>query len=152
MKAALMKKRLALLLVLLLLAVSLLTACGQIEDANGPEDQSLVTLTDADILNPLNSYATVGTVKTELWNKCTYRAKKFSGVFTVTELSCEEELTLSSSILCEAGNLRAVLVKDDEIVLELPLREEGSFTLSPGRYKVRIAGESARFSLTLKYE
>lgn len=147
-----MKKRLALLLVLLLLVLSFLTACGQIEDGNGPDDFALVTLTDADILKTLNSYSTVGTVKTELWNQCTYRAKKFSGVFTVTEISCEEELTLTSSILCEAGNLRVVLVKDDAIVLELPIREEGSFTLSPGRYKVRIAGESARFSLTLKYE
>ena len=45
-----MKKRLALLLVLLLLVLSFLTACGQIEDGNGPDDFALVTLTDADIL------------------------------------------------------------------------------------------------------
>ena len=147
-----MKRKLAFFLVLLVLAVPALFACGQIEDGNGPDDRSLVTLTEADILKTMNSYATVGTVKSERGNECSYRAKRFSGVFTVTEIVCEEETTLRSRILCEAGNLRAVLLSDGAITYDLPIGEDGELTLAPGRYKVRIAGESARFSLTLRYE
>ncbi len=144
-----MKKRLILLLVLLLLAMPVLTACGQIEDTNGADDRSLVTITDADILASLNSYSTVGTVKTELGNECTYRARRFSGVFTLTEFSCEAGMTLCSSVSCEEGNLRVVLVRDGAIALDLPIGEDATVTLAPGHYKVKIAGESARFSVSL---
>ena len=43
-----MKKILCLLLVLLSI---MLSSCSQIEDTNGPDDYSIVTFTDEDILN-----------------------------------------------------------------------------------------------------
>ena len=151
-----MKTKITLLLLTVLLLIPILTACGHIEDTNGPSDPTVVTITDDKILSGVNSYTQVMAVKTEVGRRATYKADKFSGVTTVISIpyAVGTEMPIRTSILCEEGNLRVVLIHEDEILCDLPLGEGQVTVISEPRrdYKIKIAGESTKFSLELEYE
>lgn len=147
-----MKKILLLMMVVLMLN---LTACGvEIEDTNGTDDHSLSTITQDNILN-LDLGAS-GLSKTE--NESTivkYSSKNFSGVEEIylTNYVLASSVTLDmTSINIKEGNLGVYVIQDNEIVYEFALDESSEnivFEDVKGDFAVRIAGESASFSLYL---
>lgn len=135
----------------------------QIEDVNGPDDYSLATLTDADIL--ANTLQSVGGPKrttgrltlpsgwalsdgVELWSD------EFSGVAEIlwAEYILPSDFCLDlSSFTVESGNFRMVVINNGEIIAEIQPGEDVQCLIEglTGTTAVRIAGESAAFSITM---
>lgn len=134
-----------------------------IEDVNGPDDTSLATLTEADILS--DSIADKG-------SRTIYRGSIDlpngwsigSGVkISSDELSGVTEILWANYILpsdfylevsmfaVEAGNARLYIVNNDQIVAVLEPGEDMTCLLEDltGRTAVRLATESADFTLVI---
>ncbi len=129
-----------------------------IEDTNGPDDYSLTTITDENIiagdmgsLNPVTvkkKSLDLGSVK--ISSGVEFSSKKFTGVYEILYdnyiLPSDFVLDLTSFEVTE-GNLRMVVVHNDEIIAEL---EPGMFVEYriddiKGYVSLRIAGESASY-------
>lgn len=134
-----------------------------IEDVNGPDDFSLATLTDADIL--ADSFECVGgpnrntgrislpggwTISdgVELWSD------EFSGVADIlwADYILPSDFSLDlDSFTVEGGNFRMVVINNGEIIAEIQPGENVQCLIEglTGYTVVRIAGESAAFSITM---
>ena len=151
-----MKRFLCLITVLSLLLC--LAGCGGIEDTNGPDDFSLVTITDEDICGGRFSSSAVMSSTFTSGNKTTLKIKKFSGVKDSPDARVKangETLIWRTAITVTAGNFRACIVRDnEEIVGEFPIDGTGEVKIenAAGTYYLRIAGESAAFSLVYTLE
>lgn len=130
-----------------------------IEDTNGPEDFSLVTITDENIINLDMGARNSMTVKEKgvevgglKINKAVeIYSKKFTGV---TEVMYQNYIFASGVVIeldylkVESGNFKMVLVCDDEMIQVIepsdePIRIElGEIR---GTLSLRIAGESAAY-------
>ena len=127
-----------------------------IEDTNGPDDFSLQTITDENIIN-LDLGARGGPTVTHhslLSGTVEFSAKKYTGV---TEIFYDNMLLESdfwvdlSGFEVYEGNFKMVVVHDDEIVavLEPGAIVECHLENVKGYVSLRIAGESASFSFTM---
>ncbi|MCQ2430330.1 MAG: hypothetical protein MJ192_08370 [Clostridia bacterium] len=142
-----MKKTLSLLLACLLLCLPLSSCLSHIEDTNGADDTSLVTLTDADIVKKTTSSITSSMIKKRVNGSCTVKVGKLSGVTDIETLTSDGDDVLTWTATLSSGNLRLCLVRDGEIVAELETDgNEHSLKLEEkGKYLLRAAGESAGF-------
>ena len=138
-------------LVCLLLALSLLlSGCGLIktyEDTNGPDDFSLPTLTETDLLHN-NSHSAVGMVSSTLNNHAMIRANTFNGVLEIVRIRQDCTITLDCSVT--KGNARLYLCTEDAIVHDFALNEAAQsvdVSTSDGTVYLRIAGEDCGFSV-----
>ena len=149
-----MKKILFLTVALLLIAICI-TCVGcvsQIEDTNGESDTSLCSITDQDIVKG-NSAVSVGSVSNKRNDRGTLSVNKFSGVQTVDTINVRD---VAESVTCtatvESGNFRVVIVRDGKIYADM--KTDGApntITLTePGKYDLKIAGESAKFEMEYK--
>lgn len=152
-----MKGKLPLLLVaLVLVAVALFWIFGDgiehIEDTNGPEDISLTTITDSNIIN--RDIGSIGgpTISQSVLTGDGYEfsAKKFTGVYEILYDNfigtSDFWLDLTNFSVTE-GNFRMVVVHNDQIVAELTPDMFVEYRLEDitGTVSLRIAGESAAF-------
>ena len=134
--------------------VSMLTkSIDHIEDTNGAENYSLQEITDYNIINMDIGAKNFSESKSVLSGLPEYSSKKFTGVAEVyrTNIVANRfDITLYNTCV-NAGNLRIVLVHNDEIVHEFKLNELiQSYTLEnpKGTVSLRVAGESADFEFT----
>ena len=148
-----MKKFLSILFCLCLCAA--LAGCGaQYEDTNGPDDFSLQTITDENIIQ-----RNVGA------SGLTYTESNFAGIIQSTEYSAKnfngvEELYQTNFLLpsdfsvyighmnVKSGNFRLVAINNDEIIFDFPLDAFGEtfwFEDIKGSFAVHVVGESAAF-------
>lgn len=136
-------------------AIMLLTSdFSHIEDTNGPDVYTLQTITDENIIN--RDLGAMGLEKStsKLSNRITYSSDCFSGV---DELHMAQYFASSMVITVHdprvtAGNLRLVVLVDDEIVHDFPLNEGDQtceLQVTSGTVAIRLAGESAEFSLSI---
>ena len=150
-----MRKRLLPALCILLLLPLLLTACRQIEDTNGPDDISLCTLTEEEILDKSPSYSAVSSITSTQNGKRTLRIKKLSGVYALdSHLASGNTLTITLSTTLHEGNLRIVVLCDGNYVADMPVGQNETLTLQNAdghRYQVRLAAESAKLDATLTF-
>ena len=150
-----MKRKIALLIVLCIGVVFCLCAC-HIEDKNGPDDYSLVEITDEKILKNTTSYTQTGAVASESQHEVEFDCRKFSGVKTLKKITYTGgiRLEINYDIELDSGNFRAVLIHDGEIVMDLPIGENQQIVIdSPKRsYEIKIAGESADVEIELEYK
>lgn len=129
-----------------------------IEDTNGPDDYSLTTITDENIINmdlgalspctidrnPIIKELTGISTATRIYSD------KFTGVYEVLYsnyvLPSDFVINLTSFNVTE-GNLRMVVVHNDEIVAELKPDTFVEYWLEnvTGTVSLRIAGESASY-------
>ena len=145
-----MKKAISLLLTALLLCA--LTACGsvKIEDTNGPDDLSLNTITDQNILKldlPSGGYG----VRTTS-NLATCYGKEFSGVTEIlsTNLIAGTFAVDLMDFTVTGGNFRMVVVNDGKIVADIaPGTERISIDDLKGRISIRVAGGGADYSFSM---
>ena len=121
-----------------------------IEDANGAEDYSLAVIADDNIIN--RDIGSTGLVESysNLTNTTEYSSKKYTGVdeiYGVNITTTRFEITVNHARV-DKGNLKIVLLVDDEIVHVFKLNElSQTYVLEnvSGYVSLRIAGESASF-------
>ena len=158
-----MKKRPALLIATLLLFV-FLVGCGHsglsIEDTNGAGDFTLCVVTEEDICQS-RSHLAIASITSTVGGKTKIRIGELSGVLQPDASPAGvrangETLVWHAVSSVTAGNLRICIVRDnEEIVGDLPINGEGEVRIENaprGRYTLRIAGESAEFSLEITLE
>lgn len=122
-----------------------------IEDTNGPDDFTLQTITDENIVSRDMGALNVGKKKGLLTgDTVTYHSDCFTGVYEVygeNIITNRYEITVNHARV-DAGNFKMVLLVDDEIVHTFTLNElTQTFVLEDvrGFVSLRIAGESADF-------
>lgn len=124
-----------------------------IADTNGPEDFSLTTITDSNIINQdMGSIGIVGVSQSVLTGDgYEFSAKKFTGVYDILHNNfigkSDFVLDLTNFVVTE-GNVRLVVIHNDQIVAELTPDMFIEYRLEDisGTVALRIAGESAAFS------
>ena len=149
-----MKKILCVLLVLLSI---MLSSFSQIEDTNGPDDYSIVTFTDEDILNGRINTITMGVFESSSFIngelKGTYKVSKLSGLVEIEKItSNKSSVNFDIDFSCESGNAMLVIVSNGMIVKKIEANEKVNFDIvnSNDTYKLLLVGESAKVSLKYK--
>ena len=138
-----------------LMVLAVLSGCGGgIEDTNGETDFTLQTITDADIIEGMNTMSFMSSQSSVTVNgvsKNKISVGTMSGVMELYEGRLNNEsLTVVLSGSVTKGNARIVVVLENEIVHDFELNAaDQSFTLenASGRVYIKIAGESAGFSV-----
>ena len=149
-----MKKIIFIISLILLINLS---GCSHVEDINGPDDYSLATYTDDDILNGIRSTTTIGTLTTRVEKNghltASYKASKISGCVVLESFkSNSDTISFKFDFTCESGNALIVIVYNNEIIKKVEPNTEVSFELNNqgNKYKVWLIGESAK--VAIKYE
>lgn len=140
-------------LLLITLSIFSLIGCVQIEDQNGPEDYSIVTISDAQIIKG-SSYSGVSSYTTSShtneYVQGTMKSSKFSGVQIVSTIRFNKS-SYNYDINCnvEIGNFIVAIVSNDKILKKIEANSNIKFTLSDTEYQheLKIVGESANFYL-----
>ena len=151
-----MKRYLTLALTLLLCLG--FVACSHIEDVNGEADTGLATLTDAELTAKSPSYSATVTIHSEADGQHTLKVKKFSGMNVLDSVRVKEgtsSVTFTASTELSAGNLSVYVYRDGRILGTLSLCQGATLTLQDpeaGEYELRVAGESAEFTVTYSIE
>lgn len=134
-----------------------------IEDTNGPDDRSLVTITEENILKldmgaykPISeSSAGVSIGGVSVSTDIEFSSKEFSGVYEVlyNNYILDSDVVLRLNYLkVNSGNFSMVVVYNDEIVETIePSDEPIEFVMEDvnGLVSLRIAGESADYEFSM---
>lgn len=123
----------------------------QITDTNGPDNYSLETISDSDIINNACKNTGLNKGKNEAEKTVTYNSNRFSGTEKLSTgkfgRKCHKIDIASFNV--KSGNARLVVVENDKIVYEfLPNVGAQSFVSGGNGIDIVLAGESADFSLT----
>ena len=140
-----MKKTESFLLTIIFLFI--LVGCSHIEDTNGTDDHSLVTLTDADFLRGYSSGVSNMSVSKTVNEMTSFSVKKFSGISVLERKirASGEDLEIRTDTGLASGNLRICVVRDnEEIVAEIDVNGKEVRHLDVTR-----VGNKARIDLTL---
>lgn len=134
----------------------ILGGTDHIEDTNGPDDYSLQTITDRQIIDMSTGSVGGPTISRSILtgDAVEFSAEKFTGVY---EILYDNYVLKSDFVLnilnyeIRGGNFKMVVVLDDEIVATL---EPGTFVDYrlddiTGYISLRIVGESAAFSFAM---
>ncbi len=143
-----MIKRFWLVCFILSIVLTLTSCAAQIEDTNGTDNYDLNTLTDEDFFKQSN-VTKFGSVTSKINNQATLKVKKMSGVEALDKINVSSgNLTIHTNLKITAGNIKLVLIYNDEIIKEFKINEEDSYTgIVNGVYYLKIATESANFNL-----
>ncbi len=121
-----------------------------IEDTNGADNYSLQEITDDNIIN-MDTGALNLVKSNELFNDLpVYKSDKYTGVseiYLTNLITNRFDITLYNTYV-NSGNLRIVLIYNDEIVHDFKINEViQTYTLENvnGTVSLRVAGESADF-------
>ncbi len=144
----------AAIVVLVFGGFSLLTSdLEHIEDTNGPDNYRLQQINDYNIINKDIGALNLNESDQLLSSLPLISSKKFTGVadvYTTNVWGNRFDITLYTTEV-RSGNLRIVLIHNDEIVHEFKLNElSESYTLEnpSGFVALRVAGESANFEFS----
>ena len=124
-----------------------------IEDTNGADNYYLQQITDENIINLDIGAKNISETKSVLSSLPEYSSKKFTGVselYRTNMIGNRFDITIYN-LWVESGNLRVVLLHNDEIVHEFTLNElSQTYTLKnpKGTVSLRVAGESADFTMS----
>ena len=145
------------LFILTILALFSFTACSHIEDTNGAEDHSPVTLTDEDFLKGYNSGISYMFSSKTINHMTEINVKKFSGneILERKIRASGEDLNINTDTGLAAGNLRICIVRNNkEIVAEIDIHGNDEILIenADGVYTIVIGGESANFAFTYTYQ
>lgn len=156
------------LLISLVFVAVVLLGNSHIEDQNGPHNYALCQLTLEDLLAEHHSsqsfmssslqFGSATEVSGNLRNydhtKCSFRAKKFSGVQTIHATKTDRnQLTLHISSQVDAGNMEIVILLDGTYYAHVPVNSTQTIRLEDVAQKlvvVKIAGESAAMNITVE--
>ena len=150
-------------LLYILIAVAVVVICGysflnsdlkHIEDTNGPDDYTLTTITDENIIKQDMSALNVSKSTGLLNDGVTFKSDKFTGVYRVfqTNFFFDSDFLMDvAGFWVNSGNFRMCIVNDGKIIATV---EPGMFATCElsdlnGSFELVIAGESADFEFTL---
>ena len=126
-----------------------------IEDTNGPDNYNLTTITDQNIIKMDMGATGLSRSKGLLTGDIhTFSSDKFTGVQEIMYnnyiFKSSDFFTIHNFEIYE-GNLRMVVVLDDEIIAELEpgMTVDYDFEDVKGTLSLRIAGESASFKFSI---
>lgn len=146
-----MKKIICLLMLLMLVTM---TSCAHIEDSNGPDDYSLVTIKDEDIIKGFYSTLSVGSYKSSVHidDKLngTYKVSKLSGIVNVAEYDCDNEtISFDIEFTCDEGNALVAIVSNGMIIKKIEANQSEKFDVdNNGKYyEILVIGESAKLAI-----
>lgn len=142
-------------IILSLCIVLALTGCGTTyEDTNGPEDFSLQTITDQNIIHLDVGASGLNFTEESLGDvvfSSEYSAKNFNGVAQIYTtgffLPSDVEVYIGHMNV-KQGNFKLAIVNDEQIIYEIPLDAFGDtfrFENISGSFSIHVAGESAAF-------
>lgn len=123
----------------------------QISDTNGPDNYSLETISDIDIVNNTCKNTGVNKGKNEIEKTITYTSKQFSGTekLNLVEFGGNGDKIDILKYDVKSGNARLVAVENGKIVYEfVPNSGAQSFVSKGNDIDIVLAGESADFELT----
>ena len=134
-------------IVILILLVFVLTGCNfmHIEDTNGQEDFSVVSITDKDILSKTSKCVKIGSVETYTYKEFNLKINKFSGIEEIYKSKKMHTIDISSNV--ESGNFRIVLISNEKIK-DININKLNQQILQKGDI-IKIVGESAKFEITI---
>ena len=149
-------KILTLLVILLFVAVIIIRIIppksdGHIADTNGAEVIALNTITDADIAAMSGTSVGLGVRNSSSSDATVCYSERFSGVETLYDAEAACTVTLSD-ITVTSGNLRVVVLLDNQIVHDFPMNGSAPAFDMPAGSSLRIAGESAAFELAFELQ
>ena len=150
-------------LLYILIAVAVVVICGysflnsdlkHIEDTNGPDDYTLTTITDENIIKQDMGALNVSKSTGLLNDGVTFKSDKFTGVYRVfqTNFFFDSDFLMDvAGFWVNSGNFRMCIVNDGKIIATV---EPGMFATCElsdlnGSIELVIAGESADFEFTL---
>lgn len=140
---------------------------AQIEDTNGSGNTDLAVITMDEILSNRESNSSFvssffrsgsntrinGMYEAVDYTSCRYKSQKYSGTHTVhATKTTADTLVLDIEVMLESGNLEVVILIDGEYYDHVPVHGTQSITLQNVSNKtvtVKVAGESARFSISV---
>ncbi|MBQ8564038.1 MAG: hypothetical protein IJ443_09160 [Firmicutes bacterium] len=149
-----MKKLLSILLVCLLCTA--MTGCSTTyEDTNGPDDYTLQTITDENIINLDIGASGLVHKETTLFGFTSeeYYSDNFNGVepLHLTNFILPSDIQIYVSyVTVNSGNFRMVVVNEDKIIHEFvpgTFNETIRFENLKGSFAIHVAGESADFEM-----
>ena len=146
-----LKSRLLPLVLALVLLLSL-GGCKKYEDTNGPDDYSLQTLTEADLVSGKTGGSSVGRVESNVNDTHKLKIKTFNGVESLQKFK-RGDWQIELSFQVTKGNARLYLCSGGEILHEFQVNRDNqyyAFTVDSEDVSLRIAGEDCGF--TLQYE
>lgn len=146
-----MKKRLLFLVVLFF--GLFLSACRHVEDTNGLDDYTIETFTDDDIIYSKKASFAFGVTKGRINDSGKMNARKLSGVEELFYVNVDgKNLLLEFNVKCEKGNLRVVVIHNNEIIKDIKINDKDTFAApnTNGKYIVKVVGESASFKINYK--
>ena len=150
-------------LLYILIAVAVVVICGysfltsdlkHIEDTNGPDDYTLTTITDENIIKQDMGALNVSKSTGLLNDGVTFKSDKFTGVYRVfqTNFFFDSDFLMDvAGFWVNGGNFKMCIVNDEKIIATV---EPGMFATCElsdlnGSFELVIAGESADFEFTL---
>ena len=140
------------IIIVFVVFVIFLSSCtyGQIEDTNGADDYSLQSISDSRLVKSGVSYSAIGMKEIGGEKERSISISKFSGVYELSYINVKNhKLTINMESNISEGNFRIVLVGDGEIISDFRINDTDKLVIEnlSGKYSLRIAGESAKFSL-----
>ena len=147
-------KKFSLILLSLCLILALVGCGTQYEDTNGPDNFTLQTITDQNIINLDLGASGLTYTESELGDilsSSEYSAKNFNGVeriFQTNFLLPSDIEVYIGHMNVKSGNFKLVVINNDTIIQEIPLdsfNETFRFENLSGSFSVHAAGESAAF-------
>ena len=148
-------KRLLTIIFIIFLSITL-TSCSHIEDTNGPDDYSLVKISDEEILGVRSASTKIGSFQTQAGRTIKVKVSKFSGVENLQSFkTTNSDITFTVSVTVTSGNFKAMLVQEGKIIHtfnnnvsnQVVTVKQGTGTVS-----LYVAGESAKYNITLQYD
>lgn len=147
-------------LLYILIAVAVVVICGysflnsdlkHIEDTNGPEDYTLTTITDENIIKQDMGALNVSKSTGLLNDGVTFKSDKFTGVYRVFQTNFLFNSDFRMDLLnfhVNSGNFRMCLVNNGKIIAEVEPGMTSEVLLHDlnGSFELVIAGESADFT------
>ena len=148
-------KRLLAIIFILILSLTL-TSCSHIEDTNGPDDYSLVKISDEEILGVRSASTKIGAFESQTGRTIKVKVSKFSGVENLQSFkTTNSDITFTVSVTVTSGNFKAVLVQEGKIIHTFNNNASNQVVTvkqGTGTVSFYVAGESAKYNITLEYD
>ena len=157
-----MKRRsnnfLGILLAVVLVVIAVIWFLGDdlehIEDTNGPDDYTLTTITDQQIIDRSTGCLNVKTKTGLLSDMVEFSSDKFTGVYEImynNYIGSVDVLLNLYDFTVTSGNFKMCVVNEEEIVAVLEPDDMVEYLLEDvsGTVRLVIAGESAEFSFKI---
>ena len=152
-----MKREKKLITILVIPFLLCLTGClASNKDSNGPNDYSLTTMTEDDIIENKRPVLEMGAIRKSINNKTSISVMKFYGIKVLEKIRPNgTDINLVIEPEVKKGNLAVVICTENTIVQEIPVNCGEQKITIPYRDEpifLKVAGESAKYNLSYEFE